>query len=71
MVGLHLDSTLLRTKTVGTILKVLTKCRQTSTDEKLNDIIDYILKKRDMELERTILIKRTGEKRKYRKRYLL
>jgi hypothetical protein len=71
MVGLHLDSTLLRTRTVNTILKVLIKCRKTSTDENVNEAIDYILKKRDMELERTILIKRTGEKRKYRKRYLL
>jgi|TARA_Y100000296_G_C5007838_1_gene173553 hypothetical protein len=48
---MHLDPTLLRTKTSATLIRLLQKCRK-SVDEDTQGRIDYVLQKRKEENKR-------------------
>jgi hypothetical protein len=48
---MHLDPTLLRTKTSTTLIKLLQKCRK-SVDEDTQGKIDYVIQKRKEENKR-------------------
>lgn len=48
---LHLDPTLLRTRTSNTLINLLLKCYE-SVDEDLQNRIDYVIKKRESEMMR-------------------
>lgn len=48
---LHIDPTLLRTRTSNTLINLLLKCYE-SVDEDLQNRIDYVIKKRESEMMR-------------------
>ena len=48
---MHLDQTLLRTRTSNTLINLLIKCRK-FVDDDLQEMIDYVIQKRKDEVAR-------------------